>query len=101
MAMVWRSISAMVSADSERGGSEQALSPECTPASSICSMMPAMKTSPSLSQMASTSTSVARLRKPSISTGLSPEMRNSSPDSSCLRASSSSDTTTMPRPPST
>ncbi len=48
MAMVWRSISAMVSFDSERGGSEQAQSPECTPASSICSMMPAMKTSPSL-----------------------------------------------------
>ena len=47
IAAVCRFSSATVCADSEYGGSEQAESPECTPASSICSMMPAMKTSPS------------------------------------------------------
>ena len=46
----------------------QAESPEWTPASSMCSMMPATITwSPSA--MASTSTSVASSRKRSISTG--------------------------------
>src|ERR1039458_4024378 len=34
-----------VSAESDCGGSTQELSPECTPASSMCSMMPAMRTS--------------------------------------------------------
>ena len=48
----------MVSAFSECGGSEQALSPEWMPASSMCSMMPATNTSlPSHRQ--STSTSIA------------------------------------------
>ena len=54
------------------GGSEQALSPECTPASSMCSMTPATNTL-SPSQSASTSTSVARERYWSMRTGLSPE----------------------------
>ena len=40
------------------GGSTQELSPECTPASSMCSMMPEMKTSPVWSAIASTSISV-------------------------------------------
>ena len=48
----------MISFDSEWGGSEQAESPEWMPASSMCYMMPAMKTS-SPSQTASTSTSTA------------------------------------------
>ena len=69
---VWRSSSAMVSGRSENGGSEQALSPECTPASSICSITPATITV-SPSQTASTSTSVARDRYWSIRTGLSPD----------------------------
>ena len=42
-AVVWRSSSATVSALSVCTGSEQALSPEWMPASSICSMMPATK----------------------------------------------------------
>ena len=51
----------MMSGGSEWVGSEQALSPEWMPASSMCSMMPAMKVSlPSLRQ--STSTSTAPLR---------------------------------------
>ena len=65
---VWRRISSCTASDSERGGSEQALSPECTPANSMCSMMPPTTTRvPSLS--ASTSTSVASSRNLSISTG--------------------------------
>ena len=72
MASVWRLSSAMVSGRSENGGSEQALSPECTPASSMCSITPATNTV-SPSAMASTSTSVARDRYWSISTGLSPD----------------------------
>ncbi len=40
MASVWRFSSAMVSGRREKGGREQALSPECTPASSICSITP-------------------------------------------------------------
>ena len=65
---VWRLISAITSADSEYGGRLQAESPECTPACSMCSMTPPMKTvSPSDRQ--STSTSVALFRKRSSSTG--------------------------------
>ncbi len=41
---VWRSISRIVSGFKEWGGRAQAESPECTPASSMCSMMPATKT---------------------------------------------------------
>ena len=58
---VCRSSSASVFLSSENGGSAQALSPEWMPASSICSMMPAMNVSlPSARQ--STSTSVASER---------------------------------------
>ena len=60
-AVVWRSRAAMVSGESERGGSEQAESPEWMPASSMCSMMPAMNTSLP-SQSASTSISIASER---------------------------------------
>ena len=42
---VCRSMSATISGFSECGGSEQAESPECTPASSICSITPQMNTS--------------------------------------------------------
>ena len=62
--------SSCVSSDSPLGGSEHPESPECTPACSMCSMMPPMSTfSPSLT--ASTSTSIARSRNRSSSTGLS------------------------------
>ena len=44
-ATVCRSISAMVAAESECGGSEQAESPEWMPASSMCSITPQTKTS--------------------------------------------------------
>ena len=72
MASVWRLSSEMVSGRREKGGREQAESPECTPASSMCSITPATKTV-SPSHRASTSTSVARERYWSISTGLSPD----------------------------
>ena len=48
----------MIAGESECGGSEQAESPEWMPASSMCSMMPAMKASLP-SQRQSTSTSIA------------------------------------------
>ena len=67
-AAVWRRSSACSSGDRLNGGSEQAESPECTPACSMCSMMPPISTC-SPSQMASTSTSMASFRKRSISTG--------------------------------
>ena len=54
--------------DNEYGGSEHAESPECTPACSMCSMMPPISTSVP-SQIASTSTSIASFRKRSSSTG--------------------------------
>src|SRR5271165_6457580 len=55
-------ICSSMSSPSECGGSTQALSPECTPASSTCCMIPPIQTSlPSHS--ASTSTSVACSRK--------------------------------------
>ena len=44
IASVWRFSSSIVSGRSENGGSEQALSPECTPASSMCSITPATNT---------------------------------------------------------
>jgi hypothetical protein len=56
--VVWRSTPARISAESEREGSEQAESPEWMPASSMCSMIPAMNTSLP-SQRQSTSTSMA------------------------------------------
>ncbi|MCC2636127.1 MAG: hypothetical protein K0S48_4013 [Ramlibacter sp.] len=68
IAAVWRFISSMVSFFSEYGGSEQAESPECTPACSMCSITPPMKTRwPS--PMQSTSHSTASFRKRSSSTG--------------------------------
>jgi len=54
-------ISAITSSESEYGGNEQALSPEWTPASSMCSMMPPTTTCVP-SQIASTSTSIASAR---------------------------------------
>ena len=58
---VCRPSSASVAASSEYGGSEQALSPEWMPASSMCSMMPATKVSvPSERQSTSTSTASVR-----------------------------------------
>ena len=65
---VWRFISSIVSRDSEYGGSEQAESPECTPACSMCSITPPMKVA-SPSEMQSTSHSMASLRNRSSSTG--------------------------------
>ena len=61
--------SAWVSAESEYGGSEHDESPECTPASSMCSITPPTSTAPVLSAMMSTSTSTALSRKRSSSTG--------------------------------
>ncbi len=55
-------ICSSISAPSECGGSTQALSPECTPASSTCCMIPPIHTSVP-SHRASTSTSVASSRK--------------------------------------
>ena len=67
-ATVWRRTSSSSSAGIECGGSEQALSPECTPARSMCSMMPATTiVSPSL--IASTSSSIASSRNWSTRTG--------------------------------
>ncbi|MNM93277.1 hypothetical protein D3C81_1056460 [compost metagenome] len=68
MAAVWRFSSSTVACESEYGGSEQAESPECTPACSMCSITPPINTRwPSLS--ASTSHSIASFRKRSSSTG--------------------------------
>ena len=68
ISVVWRRSSSCSAALSEYGGSEQAESPECTPACSMCSMMPPIITLwPSLMQ--STSTSIASSRKRSSSTG--------------------------------
>ena len=53
--------------------------PECTPASSMCSMIPPMSTSPSQSRSASTSTSTASSRKRSTSAGRSAERPPSRP----------------------
>ena len=70
MATVWRRISSCSAGNRLYGGSEQAESPECTPACSICCMMPPITTSLP-SPIASTSTSIASFRKRSSSTGLS------------------------------
>ena len=43
---MWSSIVAMTSAESVGGGIAHAESPECTPASSMCSMIPPISTSP-------------------------------------------------------
>ena len=55
----------MIFADNVCGGNEQAESPECTPASSICSKIPEIKISLP-SEIASTSTSFAPTRNSSI-----------------------------------
>ena len=90
--------SSWISGDRPFGGSEQPESPECTPACSMCSMMPPISTSsPSLT--ASTSTSIARSRKRSSSTGLSFDTFTAS--IMYWRRSSSLNTTSMARPPST
>ena len=69
MAAVWRLISVTVAALSEYGGSEQAESPLCTPACSMCSITPPIKVRPSGSRRQSTSHSIASFRKRSSSTG--------------------------------
>ena len=61
------------------GGIAHAESPECTPASSTCSITPPMYTSPVWSRTASTSTSMASDRKRSISTGRSADSPPSRP----------------------
>ena len=53
----------------ERQAASRPSPPECTPASSMCSMTPPTMTAPSASRMASTSTSTASFRKRSSSTG--------------------------------
>ncbi len=70
--LVWHSISPNTFLLKERGGRQHALSPECTPASSICSIIPPMTTFLP-SHIASTSNSVASLRNLSIKIGCSPE----------------------------
>mmetsp|Transcript_894 Transcript_894/g.2081 ORF Transcript_894/g.2081 Transcript_894/m.2081 type:complete len:325 (-) Transcript_894:2193-3167(-) len=80
-------------------GMMQALSPLCTPASSMCSMMPQMTTLPSLSARQSTSISTAPLRYLSTSTGW---LGSTSTAVSMYSLSSSSlYTMRMARPPST
>ncbi len=71
--MTWRRSSSRVAADSEYGGSEQDESPECTPASSMCSITPPIRVAPVESAIRSTSTSTALSRKRSSSTGESLE----------------------------
>ena len=75
----WRA----TSASSVGGGIAHAESPECTPASSMCSMTPPMSTSPVASRSASTSTSIASSRKRSISAGRSAESPPSRPRVPC------------------
>ena len=68
MSFVWVSIRARSSGGKVIVGSEQALSPEWIPASSMCSMIPATTVVfPSL--IASTSTSIASSRNLSIRIG--------------------------------
>jgi hypothetical protein len=64
-----RRSSSWVACDSEYGGSEQDESPECTPASSMCSITPPIRVAPVASAIRSTSTSTALSRKRSSSTG--------------------------------
>ncbi len=68
IATVCRRSSSCSAVERLNGGSEHAESPECTPACSMCSMMPPISTS-SPSQTASTSTSIASFRKRSSNTG--------------------------------
>ena len=79
IAVVYDSITSTTQAGSVCGGIAQAESPECTPASSTCSMTPPINTSPVWSRIASTSTSVASSRNRSIKTGRSAESPPSFP----------------------
>ena len=76
---VYDSTASITHGSSVGGGIAQAESPECTPASSTCSMTPPMSTSPLASRIASTSISVASSRKRSISTGRSADKPPSLP----------------------
>ncbi len=86
--LVYSRIFCIISSVSVCGGRTIAESPECIPAASICSSIPPI-THAWLSQIASTSTSIASSRNLSIRTGCSPEtstacsMYNSSSFSSC------------------
>lgn len=80
-------------------GSEQAESPLCTPACSMCSMMPPMTTAPVASASASTSISTASSRYLSTSTG---RAGSTSTAFWMYTASAASDVTIcIARPPST
>src|SRR5262245_17644675 len=68
-ARVWASIVTSTGVGRVVGGMTHAESPECTPASSMCSITPPMTTSPAASRSASTSTSVASSRNRSTSAG--------------------------------
>jgi hypothetical protein len=91
-------ISSIISLVSEYGGIEHALSPEWTPACSMCSMIPPITTR-SPSQIASTSTSVASARKRSTRIGWSGDAFTARAMYSCSEASSC--TISIARPPST
>ena len=79
-----------ISGDSECGGSTLELSPECTPASSMCCMTPPMtQRLPSATQ--STSTSMASLRNSSTSTVCVPASRAASNARATKTSSSSRD----------
>ena len=91
---VWSQMTATTSSPSVVGGIVQAESPECTPASSTCSITAPISTSPAQSRTASTSTSVASSRNRSTSTGrcdAGPPSRPSEPESasSSIAAASS------------
>ena len=68
---LWRRISSTTSLGRVQGGREQAESPEWIPASSMCSMIPAMNTSLP-SERASTSISTASFRNRSMRIGAPP-----------------------------
>ena len=79
IARVYASMTSTTHGTRVGGGIAHAESPECTPASSTCSITPPMYTSPAWSRTASTSTSMASDRKRSISTGRSAERPPSRP----------------------
>ena len=69
---VWSFIFSIIFLLKEKGGMQHAESPECIPASSMCCIIPATKTSLP-SHIASTSSSIAPSKNLSIRTGLFPE----------------------------
>ncbi len=108
IAAVYASMTSTTHDGSVGGGIAHAESPECTPASSTCSITPPMSTSPVWSRTASTSTSTAFSRKRSISTGRSADSppsrpRLPNPASSAIAAANwlTSWTICIARPPST